>query len=742
MARSYSVVEINKFIAGLNTDSSPLTTPENTSLDEVNMVLNTDGSRNRRFGMDYEAGFSNISTTVPNGGTTSLMSSTYRWDNAGGIPDKSILVVQIGNQLKFYHLATDPVSTQLITTHTITTASPQQLFSFSVVDGILIIVSGISDVRIAQFTAPSTITFTGRRLYVRDFWGVEDVMGSTDLLSGNDIQYRPVTNTNNHLYNLRNQSWGISRIQGNNETLIDPITYFEDVASQYPSNSDTVNEALYPDAQDTDNRTIERFFAFDLFRNAVGSSRAPNGHYIIDVVERGASRYNNVLASESRYPELVTGGQTIAPLPLDITPGGATCVTEFAGRAWYGGFSSLVTSGDRQSPKLTSYILFSKIVENSEDIYKCYQVNDPTSKDSNEILDTDGGFIRLNEAYNIKKMINVGSSLIVIAANGVWRVFGGDNGFTATSYIVEKITDKGCTSPNSIVQADTSILFWTDDGIYNITTDQFGAWVSNNVSINKIQKFYESISITARRLAIGSYDSYDKKVRWLFNNQTNSTLETGELVLDTQLAAYYVNEINKFGELNYPKAIGYYEGNLYNDENGSQREISYVILTGVSPNASYTFGKYRNSQFRDWFSVDSIGVDADAYMITNYISGGDFMRRKGVTYIVTHFRRTETGYDVDMNPLNASSCLMQARWDWADSDASGKWGREFQAYRYRKLYLPLDDSDDYDNGFLTIASRNKLRGDGKVLSIRFRTEPYKNLHMYGWSMMFSVSENV
>lgn len=765
-------MEINKFNAGLITDASPLTSVENSSLDEDNMVLNIDGSRNRRLGMDYEEEHVAVSTTVVDAGTLPIAFTSFRWDNAGGIPDKSIIVIQSGIQVKFFHAEQYPNSGALIFTHTITGALNSQPFSYASVDGILVIASGIKNTRVFEFSSPNTITVRSNTLVVRDFWGVEDVVGGTDLLLGNDIQLRPTTNTNKHLYNLRNQSWGISRVQGNNENLIDPIVYFRDVSGgYYPSNSDTVNESLYPDAQDVDNRNIDRFFAFDLFRNAVGSSRAANGHYIIDALERGTSRYNNVLGSQSRYPELVSGGQTIGILNSDVTPGGPTAISEFAGRVWYGGFSSELTNGDKQSPKMASYILFSKVVENPEDIYRCYQINDPTAKEGSEILDTDGGFIRLNEAYDIKKIINLGSSLVVVAANGVWRIFGGsDNGFTATSYIVEKVSDRGCTSTSSVVEVDGSVIFWADDGIYHLTTNQVGDWVCNNISFGRIQRFYDNLDIDSKRNCNGAYDSYERKVRWVFENRTNVTNETRELVLDVQLQAYYTNSIRKYAEGNYPKVVGLYKGLPYkvslNDTTVAvnadtvqvsaqdvvislevkldinQREIGYIVVTGVAPTLSYSFSKYTNSRFRDWFSINNLGVDADAYMVTSYMSGEDFQRDKQVPYITVHLRRTEIGYDNDMNPLNPSSCLTQSRWGWANSDNSGKWGREFQAYRYRLLHLPLNSSDAYDNGFSIISSRNKLRGVGKVLSLRFRTEPDHNLHLYGWSMIFSSSENV
>jgi hypothetical protein len=771
MPRQVSAVEVNKFNAGLNTDSSPLTSPDNSSLEEKNMVLNIDGSRNRRLGLDYEDGYEIITTSITDADSVKIAISTFRWDNAGGDPEKSLEVVQFGNEIKFFDLSGASISSSLIWTDSFPSSPKTIKFSYAVVDGILVVATGEKTIYSFTFTLPSTITSTPSRLLIRDLFGVEDVVDGIDITRGSEVQNRPLAYTSTHVYNLRNQSWGIPRIAANSEIVSDPIVFFTNGALKFPSNSDTVIEALYPDAEDTDNRTIDRFFADNLYKNPLGTSRAALGYFIIDALDRGTSRLQKEVENRARFPELST---VVTDLPADTTPSGATCVTEFAGRVFYAGFTGEVIDGDKNSPKMSSYVLFSKVVDNTADINLCYQEGDPTSKNNPEIIDTDGGFIRINEAYGIKRLINLGSSLMVVASNGVWRIVGGtDNGFTATSYIVDKVTDRGCTSQDSVAVIDNSFMFWGDDAIYHVTQDQFGGWVCNNISFGRIQNHYDSINIEDKRWSKGEYDSYERKVRWLYYSRTVDDTPTEELVLDLQLQAYYVNEIGKLDGATFPRAVNIYVAVPYlittdqvsviadtddvlvgvepvflstTVKSGvSQRELGYLVVTSVSPTIQYTFATYRNQEFRDWFSVNSVGVDADAYVVTSYLSGTDFQRDKRVPYITIHLRRTETGYEESggiLVPLNPSSCLVQARWDWSDSDRGGKWGREFQAYRYRRMYLPVDAADDYDNGFITVVSRNKLRGNGKVLSLKFRTEPYKDLHLYGWSMIFSVAENI
>lgn len=749
-------MEVNRFVAGLVTDASPLTSPENSSYDEDNFVLNIDGSRSRRYGMDYEFNFSNIQTDIAGSGEVAMGVTSYRWDNAGGDPSISILVIQLSNEIRFFNLdeADISISPRLFHTEVMPNAGLSMKASYAVVDGVLVVVNGSKEVYLFDYDVDAnTISLQSRKLLIRDLFGVEDIYEGIDIGRGQDMQTRPANYTFAHLYNLRNQSWGVPRIRGNDEEFEDPVTIFNSANSVWPSNTDTVTEALYADPNDTDDRLIDRFFAEDLFKNPLGTSHAPMGYFIIDALDRGTSRLSQEANNRARHPQITVAVET---LPEDSTPGGPLCVTEFSGRIFYAGFPGKVLNGDSHSPKMSSYILFSKVVESISDITLCYQEGDPTSKQNPDIIDTDGGFLRVNGAYGIRKLINLGSSLMVIATNGVWRVFGGeDSGFTAGSYIIEKISDRGCSSIDSVVQIDSSVMFWGDDGIYHVTTNEFDSWVCNNISFGRIQKLYDSISTEDKSYAIGQYDSFERKARWLWNARSNSVSETRELILDLGLEAYYTNTINRFSENHdYPMVIGSYVALPYqvndnanllvNKADVFHREVGYICLTSNDEVARFTFCRYHERDFRDWKTVDGVGVDAPAYMETSFLSGGDFQRMKQAPYITTYLKRTEDGWDLDpVRPFNGSSCIVQSKWGWTDSDVSGKWGRPFQAYRYRRPHIPNTvQGDRFETGHMLISTKNKLRGRGRVLSLRFSTEPYKDLQLYGWSLIISVKETM
>ncbi|MNZ38262.1 hypothetical protein D3C78_557340 [compost metagenome] len=606
---------------------------------------------------------------------------------------------------------------------------------------------------------------------MRDQFGVEDISSGQNLRDGNGVAVRPAALTPAHAYNLRNQTWADPRKVLSAEDLADPIDNFQGTTGAYPSNSDAVTYALYADANDGDDRLTERFIAKDLQSNPVGTFPAPRGYFIIDALARGSSRVTEYAALRARNPIL---GHAIASLPADTTPGGASVITEYAGRIWYAGFSGDVIDPDTHSPRLASYVLFSQLVEDPTDITKCYQDGDPTSKENPDLLDTDGGFIRIDGAYGIVNLVNVGSAVMVVAANGVWMIQGGsDYGFKATNYLVTKITNRGCEAPDSIVIIDNTFMYWADDGIYTVAPNQFGDYEAQNVTRKTIQTLFDAIPSTDRQACRGVYDTYEQKVRWIYSNRLSGEGNVRELVLDTTLGAFYTNTLGNIGEGKLPMVVGGFtippnrsvvveddvtvDGELVVVSGDgvyvevmaqvpNAREVKYLVITGTSPTIQYTFSAYTDETFTDWKSVDGIGVDARAYMLTGWAGAEDFQRYKQVPYVTFHFNKTENGFEEDgfgdWVPTNQSSCLVSSRWEWANHANSGQWGRPFQAYRFKRHYIPADISDTFNNGYQTVVTKNKLRGKGRVVSMFIETEPTKDCQLLGWSIVLSANGNV
>ena len=190
---------------------------------------------------------------------------------------------------------------------------------------------------------------------------------------------------------------------------------------------------------------------------------AAKGYFIIDALRRGDSRRQAVEENKQRFPEIQMG--TFTPL-TDLTPNGARVVKAFAGRVFYAGFNGEVAFGYANSPVLSNHVFFSQLVKGKDDLGKCYQKGDPTSRENNDIVDTDGGFIAISGAHNIVGLETIGSNLLVIATNGVWAVSGGsDYGFSATNYKVTELTTFGCAGRKSIVKTGGSVLYWGSNAI-------------------------------------------------------------------------------------------------------------------------------------------------------------------------------------------------------------------------------------------------------------------------------------
>lgn len=751
MSRQTLPVEVDRFNAGLFTDANPLTSPAGTMLDAVNVELNIDGSIRRRYGMDYAFNSPSITTNVANADTINTAITTFTWSNAGGDPNIALYCVQVGQQLTI--MTMDDVNVTAANQFSFTSPATQP-FSYAVVDGILVIANNQkTPTTISYDTGAHTFSTSTTTLKIRDLFGVDD--GAITTI--NQVITRPTSLSALHTYNLRNQTWGVPRILGvpaasTTPAPTDPITDFKATSSTlYPSNADDLVATLYPDTNNTSNRTVERFFATDLINNPLGNIRAPNGYFIIDALDRGTARNVQDIANRATYTALTSAGSSC---PVDLTPGGPTVVAEYAGRIFYGGFSALLTGGDSASPRMSSYILFTQLVNTVNDLGNCYQEGDPTSKNAPDIIDTDGGFIRINDAYGINYMVNLADSLFIIAKNGVWRVSGGqNNGFTATAYIVDKISDRGCTNTNSVVLVENTLMFWGEDGIYVVKTDQFGDWGATNVTFGHIQTLFNGITPNQKLYVKGCYDSYEHKVKWLYNNQLGITAPTIELVYNVALQAFYQHSID--GPADEIQLFSMFVGRPYSKLSTTNetitKQIIYLVTKSFAPFLVFSLANYSNQNFLDFSSID-----ASAHAVTNYMSQKysdstyqptkDFQRKKQVPYLTVYLENTDKGFTTDINgdliALGASSCIVQSMWEWTDSSASGRWGRPFQAYRHRRLWWPTTSIDTFNDGYAVVVTRNKLRGSGRVVSLKFSTEPGKDFHLYGWSMFVGTAVNV
>lgn len=754
MAKPSIRAEVNNFIGGLITEASPLNFPPNASLDEENFELNRDGTRDRRLGMGFEPGYVLKETPLTDVEAATAVFSSFKWQSVNGDSTKEFLVAQTGNTLTFFDVNVSSISGEgLIGELELTSFDPNVRYSFTSTEGILVVVSGAETIALVSYIT-GTLAVTYERLQVRDVWGVEE---TTIPQYETDIYYRGAA-SEQHIYNLQNQSWGLPRRNSAN-VLIDPVEEYKNTYSFYPSNSEVVWTGLQFQPV-TAGVTFERMYV-NLYEEILGGNvKAPKGYYTIDLLDRGNSREVEFAKNHSKHSIMFLPSVS---LPQDKTPNGPSVATEFAGRVWYAGFSGEVLSGDKRSPNLVNYVMFTQLVRNKADFIKCFQDGDPTSRENADLVDTDGGFVRISGAKKIISLIDLESHLIVIADNGVWTVSGGnDYGFSAVNYKVAKVSSFGGISDSTVVIEGGRAFFWSQDGIYVIAKDQFGSFVVTNITQATIQTLYENIDPASKIAATGDYDPISKKIRWVYKtgDRFSSESETKELVLDMVLNVFYQNRINRTNSNNIEVmslfvSIPYRRGEVFNpvfvdDEQvvsdtesvGINEEIRTTGLQSVryltvqiSGGASYfAFSYYNNVDFLDWQEVDGVGVDAAAYLLTGQQTTGDSAIAKQIPYFVMYMKRTESGVTADFVPDRQSGCLMRCQWDFANTIVSNKWSPLVQVYRYRRAQYITGPDDEYDNGFELTISKSKVRGRGKAFSIHLETEPGKDCRIVGWSI--------
>jgi hypothetical protein len=174
-------VEVNTFVKGFITEASPLNFPANATRDEENFVINPDGTRSRRLGID--AFGTQIFTGITEADVQNIPPHSFVWKNVAGDSNRNIVVIQGGYNLYFFDLlegVDQPVYLGLIDITSLEgTYSPLARVSFTSVDGILIVAGGGESIGILEylpdFIGPGLpITLEAQRIQVRDLWGIEE----------------------------------------------------------------------------------------------------------------------------------------------------------------------------------------------------------------------------------------------------------------------------------------------------------------------------------------------------------------------------------------------------------------------------------------------------------------------------------------------------------------------------------------------------------------------------------------
>lgn len=714
MPQSLSQKVINTFVKGLNTEAGELTFPADASVDELNCDLRRDGSRRRRLAAKVEANQVLSSFTVG----TSTRFHSGRWENVGGQSGLEYLVLQTGATLRFYNKSTPPYSgheiaqTVDLSTYEVVggVGAANANCQFASINGALVVSSpAISTVYIERDNSTGTLTTTAVSFRVRDF----EWVGTK---SSYDTGIAVASVSTERKYDTANAGW--TGTKGDAALLA-----YTTAKTKYPP----LSLPWYSGKDISGNFSVtewEKVFS--------GTSLIGNGHFILDFFNKDRST--------------VSG---IAGLAADVETSRFKAVTAFSGRVFYAGLESSKNAGA---------ILFSKQIEVLEELGDCFQVNDPTSEDISDLLDTDGGVVRIPDAVNIKYLYAFGANLFIFADNGVWSLSGVDGVFKATEYSLRRVSYTGLLTADAFVEAEGVPFWWSRSGIHTLSFDAAsGAPSEQNISLPTIQSFWDDIGSTSRALVKAVYDRLNKKIYWAYPSvgETFVNKFNNFLVLDIPLGAFYPWTVaNESSATDYIMGLAVYSGygsddTVLNVVSGADSVVSgadSVISTQLSDFATgdpaivllirdgttgkLTMGGFTGEDYLDWGSANY-----SSYAVGGYDFMGDLLLKKTAPFIVVYSRVTEegwvasgTGYD----PVHPSSLLVSAYWDFSNSASSSPQ----QAYRYRTppVVNPADlSSFGYPDSVIT--TRLKVRGRGRSMRVKFESEQGKDFLLLGYGVL-------
>ena len=711
MPQSLTQRVVNTFVKGLITEAGELTFPPDASVDELNCDLRRDGSRRRRKGAAKETNFELSSFTVADDAIT----TTGVWYNVGGQSGLEFLVFQNGSTLHFYNKSGVPFSANVdsatvnLSTYEVagSVGASNAKCTFTSLKGALIVVSeAIDPIYIERDNVAETISITQIDFRVRDFdWQGDTTTYYEDEASPSDERK----------YDAQNTGWNTGNGAPTDLTkrLTHPWYSGKDASGVY---SATEWDKIY-----------------------TGTSLTGNGHYVLDFFSKDRASASGIsgLTTETESSRFKT-------------------VATFAGRAFYAGLDS--TSN-------TDIILFSQLIDNFNQLGECLQQNDPTSEQISDLLDTDGGTIRIAGAVGIKVLYVIDASLYVFAENGVWRIEGIDGVFSPAGFAVRKITDVGIVSEGSIVIADGSPIWWSKNGIHTLQFDQTsGRPVESNLTISTIQAYWDRIPNESKNKLISIFDPVNKRAYWAWpdDGETVESKVNNILVLDVPLKAFYpwyvedeTTDTDAIIGMEFFSGFGAAASTLdvvtstgddvitsAGDDVVSIQNLAVtgspaiILIIRDGESDKMTMGSFTGEDFLDWGTTNY-----SSFAEAGYDFMGDLLLKKTAPYITTYMRLTETAWEGNetdgYQPDKPSSMLVSAFWDFKNSSSS----TAQQAYRFKAM--PVVDANNllnFDYPETVITTRMKVRGRGRSMRIKFESEQGKDFVLLGYSVLGGVNQ--
>jgi len=729
MAQKQAQKVVNKFVKGLITEAGELTFPEDASVDELNCDLRRDGSRRRRRGVSEETNAVLSTFTIADADIV----STGTWDNVGGSSQLEFLVLQVGDTIYFYNKATTPTSGNYVantidlSTYEIVggVGAANVACQFTSVLGSLVIASpAIDTIEVTRDNDAETLAITAIDFRVRDFKWQTDKEELTTESSSSSV-------TVGRQYDTKNAGW----FKGTDPGYRDGQDALNDYRGQESNRWPPLTHPWFS------GKNSSNEYSHSEFREVwAGRSLTANGLFILDFF------------SKDRHSAASVSGSELS----EVESARFSTVAAFGGRVFYAGLDSQTNSGT---------VLFSPLIKDSNDFGDCYQVNDPTSELISDLLDTDGGELKITGAYGIRKLYAIGQSLMVFADNGTWTISGVDGVFKATEFSINKVSDVGILNANTFVEAAGTPFWWSREGIHTVQFDKVNGSPSEaNISLPTIQTYHDALTNAQKDTIKSGFDRVNRRIYWGYadSGEAVGNKINNILILDLELRAFIPWRIEDqasntshvlgfvylsgFGSalssLDVVDTLGNDVVTSAGDDVVSQQlatvdagspSIALLIRDGATD--KFTIGGFSDTGFLDWGETNY-----SSYAVAGYDFMGDLQLKKNAPYITSYLRRTETGWESDglggYDAVNPSSCKITAYWDFKSAGSSAAQ----QVYRLKPApVVDAGDLTDFDYPESVVTSRIKVRGRGRSIRLKYESEQGKDFILLGWSMIGGIN---
>ena len=374
----------------------------------------------------------------------------------------------------------------------------------------------------------------------------------------------------------------------------------------------------------------------------------------------------------------------------------------------------------------------------------------PIIASDNTYVEADGDYTKFTGGLNVLKSgillrcdFSVFSELTVGQSVEIFKLGGG--------YVTISVV---CTNPGeynvvyTVNGSDTTTGIWLSSEVMWI-----GLWMASEsdgevqtVSVGYVGE-YELLDTgyTAQNLpdaAAGLIDAFIA-VAWSNISDTNKgdvefyTAMIGDADTGFSYALVDPNSdtfIKRWGSLAEGNDESFYEVideddlKLLADNPIDSEEFTYessILLCYDVQNGKVTFGDFRNNLIKDWTAGDwsGDGYVFDSYLISHPMNSAstsqftgrritDITHTKNLPYLITYFRRTETGELTTGDYVYPSECQGSILWDWRTSGRYGKWSSPTDLYRpYRKTL--------FDQGY--VINKTNVRGLGRAYQVKLES---------------------